>query len=170
MSLKLRAMTKADLEQITQVAQSAWINGIAPLLDDLKPQDLIAVENVFRGFFQSHLQGHSASKDKLVCADLGGQIVGFYNLDCEAAELTDLWITAQWQGQGIASALMRDAKDKARKMGANKLSLKVLAANERAIAFYEKFEFSETERAMSRDPVLRRAVDIARMDCCLQSE
>lgn len=165
MGLKLRSIATKDVEPACRVGVAAWINGIAPVLNDLKENDFLRVEDLFRTFLMAHCQGGQGATDQLFLADLGGQIIGFYNLDCKAADLTDLWVGPQWHGQGIASSLMRHAKDRAEAMGVKSLKLEVLDGNNRAIAFYRKMGFEEVERVRKFDPLLRQDL-VKRVMCC----
>ena len=159
MTLKLRPIQKDDLEAATQIGLAAWISAIAPALDTFDAAELPKIEQAFKLFLLSHIAGEHAATDVLTVATIGGQIVGFCNIDCSKANLTDLWIAPQWQGQGIAAALMHNAKDRARKIGHPAMILEVLAKNQRAIAFYKKEGLEEYGRSRQFDPVLERAVD-----------
>lgn len=170
MALKLRSIAMQDIEPACQVGLSAWINGIAPIVKDLKAEEFLRVEVLFRTFLMAHCNGGQGATDQLFLADLGGQIIGFYNLDCKSADLTDLWVGPQWHGQGIASGLMRHAKDRAEAMGLTRLGLEVLEGNERAIAFYQKMGFEEVDRIKKFDPFLRRDLAKRIMSCRLQSQ
>lgn len=167
MSLKLRSITERDVEPACQVGVSAWVNGIAPVLDHVREADFLRIEALFRTFLMAHCNGGQGATDQLFIADLGGQIIGFYNLDCQTAELTDLWVAPQWHGQGIASSLLRHAKDRAEAMGLQSLKLEVLDGNDRAISFYQKMGFGEIDRLRKFDPFLRQDLTKRIMSCPL---
>lgn len=78
-------------------------------------------------------------------------------------ELSRFYVAQQWQGRGVAQALMREVELDARRRGARTLWLGVWERNGRAIAFYSKMGFSDvgshefvlgtdaqTDRIMSR--------------------
>jgi GNAT superfamily N-acetyltransferase len=56
-------------------------------------------------------------------------------------ELVRFYIDVPWQGSGLASALMEECLDMAKKMGFKTVYLGVWEKNERAKAFYRKWEF-----------------------------
>lgn len=170
MGLKLRSIGEKDVEPACQVGVAAWVNGIAPILDNITTEDFLRIESLFRTFLMAHCNGGQGATDQLYLADLGGQIIGFYNLDCQSADLTDLWVGPQWHGQGIASGLMRHAKDRAEAMGLTNLKLEVLEGNDRAVAFYHKMGFEEVNRIKKFDPFLRRDLTKRIMSCALQPQ
>lgn len=57
------------------------------------------------------------------------------------AELSRLYVVAEWHGKGVAQALMNDALASARAAGADVLWLGVWEHNPRAMAFYRKSGF-----------------------------
>ncbi|MCV6548698.1 MAG: GNAT family N-acetyltransferase [Cohaesibacter sp.] len=179
MALLIRAAQPQDQDALVQIGLAAWTAGIAPLLDDafpnaVQPFDLIEIENLFRDFIRAHFDpsptkiadNSKACSHYLICADLGGQLLGFYALQTslgtqsKGAEgyLSDLWVMPQWHGQGIATPLIQDALDKCRDNQQAALSLKVLKGNKRAVAFYEKNGFTGTKSLISFEPVLKRSL------------
>lgn len=81
-------------------------------------------------------------------------------------ELSRLYVTREWQGRGIAAALMHAALDYARERGYRTMWLGVWDRNPRARAFYSKWRFREVgEHAfqfgneLQSDLVYARAVD-----------
>ncbi|MCT4656265.1 MAG: GNAT family N-acetyltransferase [Cohaesibacter sp.] len=196
MPLTIRPVQKSELETVTQVGMAAWISSIAPLLETISPSELLLMEEAFRGLLFAHLNAEktapaslSASSLSLVqsgadrekaddcvkakgepsflfCADLGGQITGFYVLDLpvgQPADLTDLWVSPQWQGQGVASPLIRDVIDKSKQYGHSSIQLQVLAANQRALAFYHKNGFCEYRRQATYNPFLKCSLETVEM-------
>ncbi|HAT86233.1 MAG TPA: hypothetical protein DCS30_09995 [Rhizobiales bacterium] len=167
MALLIRAATSTDRSALVQIGLTAWISGIAPLLDDLCSEELIEIEKLFDDFISAHFwddrqknsDDSTGCASYLFCADLGGQVVGFYALQTSLGKngyLSDLWVAPQWQGQGIATPLIQDALDKCRQNHQTGLALKLLANNRRAQAFYEKNGFSETRSISVFDPMLKR--------------
>ncbi len=84
-------------------------------------------------------------------AESSGTLVGFSQLRLASthvraaglrpAELNRIYVLSQWQGRGVAQALMRGAQDTARAAGCDLLWLGVWEHNPKAIAFYRKFGF-----------------------------
>lgn len=82
-------------------------------------------------------------------AEAEGRMVGFSQLRFASAhasvaarrpaELTRLYVVAEWHGRGVARALMQDALDTAAREGCDVLWLGVWEHNPKAMAFYRKF-------------------------------
>ncbi|PLW76757.1 GNAT family N-acetyltransferase [Cohaesibacter celericrescens] len=163
MTAVLRPITAHDLNAATLCGVAAWVSTIAPLLDKFEASDLSKIEQTFQYFFLAHLMKRDNDQDHLIVAELDGQIAGFYNLDSVTAELTDLWVPQQWQGQGTAGLMLRDAMATAREFGHANLTLEVQVGNVRAIAFYHKHDFVECGRKVERDPILECMVEKIQM-------
>ncbi len=84
-------------------------------------------------------------------ADEAGQLAGFTQLRLgraspavtarKPAELCRIYVTAEWQGRGVARALMDRALADATRGGCDVLWLGVWEHNPKAMAFYRKFGF-----------------------------
>ena len=84
-------------------------------------------------------------------AEVEGHMVGFSQLRIPSAqpnvgakrpaELNRIYVLAEWQGQGIARDLMRDAVATAAREDCDCLWLGVWEHNPKAMAFYRKFGF-----------------------------
>ncbi len=84
-------------------------------------------------------------------ADEGGQLVGFSQLRLASpspavkarkpAELHRIYVVTEWQGRGVAQALMERAFADAERAGCDALWLGVWEHNPKAMAFYQKFGF-----------------------------
>lgn len=84
-------------------------------------------------------------------ADEAGRLVGFSQLRIpspspavkarKAAELNRIYVVAEWQGRGIAQALMERALADAARAGCDALWLGVWEHNPKAMAFYKKHGF-----------------------------
>ncbi len=60
-----------------------------------------------------------------------------------AVEIGQLYVATEWQGGGVAAALMEWALAEARRRGARELYLSVFIDNRRARRFYERYGFIE---------------------------
>lgn len=70
-----------------------------------------------------------------------GKIVGLLTLRCEGDEMELLTLNSDLEGQGIGSALMLMAIEKAREMAISKLWLTTTNDKLRAIGFYQRLGF-----------------------------
>ena len=90
--------------------------------------------------------------DLMIACTREGAIVGTYlllimdklgHLGAPAAVVDDVVVAPDRQGQGIGTAMMRDAMARARTRGCYKLMLSSNLARERAHRFYEKLGFTQ---------------------------
>lgn len=106
-------------------------------------------------------------------ARAGGRIVGYAKLcppwlpDAEdgALQLSQIYVVGEWQGQGVARALMDWIIEAARERGARALILTVWEHNPKAIRFYERYGFVhvadypfQVGSRIDRDLILRLAL------------
>ena len=75
-----------------------------------------------------------------VATDADGAIVGFATTLAadDALELEDLFVDPEWMRRGIATALIRDAMEFARREGVGRIDV---TGNPHALAFYESVGF-----------------------------
>lgn len=108
-------------------------------------------------------------------AEEAGRLVGFSQLRIarpspavkakKPAELSRVYVTSEWQGRGVAQALMHQAQADSVRAGCDRLWLGVWEHNPKAIAFYRKlgFEVVGTQAFMlgqERQRDLVMAVDV----------
>jgi diamine N-acetyltransferase len=104
-------------------------------------------------YFGTDIQAREIADRTIVSmvAEEAGRLVGYSQLRLSQpsdsvraerpAELWRIYVSREWQGQGIAQALMKDALRKAAGAGSDCLWLGVWEHNPKAIAFYRKFGF-----------------------------
>ena len=95
-----------------------------------------------------------------VATDAGGTIVGFATtLAADGAlELEDLFVDPEWMRRGIATALIRDAMEFARRAGVRRIDV---TGNPHALAFYESVGFvADREVATTFGVGLRMHLDV----------
>ncbi len=68
----------------------------------------------------------------------------------EWVEVEDLYVDDAWRGSGLADALLSRVCDWAESVGQSVVQLYVTASNERAINFYRREGFSQTQAIMRR--------------------
>ena len=76
---------------------------------------------------------------------VGGELVGYFvlMLAVDEAHLLNISVAEKRQGFGFGARLLRQAMDAARRGGAGTLLLEVRPSNERALALYRHFGFSQ---------------------------
>jgi ribosomal protein S18 acetylase RimI-like enzyme len=130
----VREATLADVEAVVAIlvevaGEGRWIGTEAPV--DVERRRRRMVEDV---------EGDDAI---VLVAEAGGKLVGQLDLRLARYGVADLGmlVAASWRRQGVGSALMAEAVDRARKAGAHKIALQVWPHNAAALALYERFGF-----------------------------
>ncbi len=132
-------------------ARAADAPAIALLLDQLGyPAEVGAVEG--------RLERLVIVGDRVVVADLDGQVVGLAQLhvspaleyDRPAAKLAALVVDDAHRGRGIGRALVEELEAEARKRGCVLLFLTTSERRDDAHAFYERLGLEQTGRRYSR--------------------
>jgi ribosomal protein S18 acetylase RimI-like enzyme len=88
-------------------------------------------------FLVAEVDGNAAGYAKISSGEAPG-VVGE-----KSVELVRLYVSQQWLGRGVGQALMQRCLDEARQMGFQTIWLGVWERNERAQAFYRKWNFRE---------------------------
>ena len=123
-----------------------------PLLGPMTERDLdevVAVENVIythpwtRGNFADSLHAGYACRTWRLATGRDAELIGYFVLMAAAGEahLLNLSIAARHQRSGHGSALLREAAQIARRLGAKSLYLEVRPSNQAAQALYRRFGF-----------------------------
>ena len=111
-------------------------------------------------FFVAEVEGSAAGYAKLHAGEASGAVAGE-----RPVELVRLYVSREWLGRGVGPALMRRCLDEARALGFRTMWLGVWERNDRAQAFYRKWDFEEVGEHIfqlgsdsQRDIVMQRAV------------
>jgi ribosomal-protein-alanine N-acetyltransferase len=119
-----------------------------PQLAPMRERDLAAVMTI-----ESAIYSHPWTRGNFVdsldagyecrCLWLGAELIGYFVLMVAAQEghLLNLSIAAPSQRRGHGSALLREAADLARRLGARNVFLEVRPSNRGAQALYTRFGF-----------------------------
>lgn len=77
--------------------------------------------------------------------DFDKKLIGYYGIYTmyENADIARIGVDASYRRRGIGSVLLKDAEQKAKEAGCEKMQLEVRASNEAARAFYEKHGFKQ---------------------------
>ncbi|MEV5984030.1 GNAT family N-acetyltransferase [Streptomyces sp. NPDC052051] len=131
----IRHATLDDEEALSRLDRATW----SPL-HAVQPRP----EPPYKPFFD----GRRAVRDYLV-AELDGAVVGYIvlvvptSLACNAhvRQIQGLAVAEEARGAGVGRALLRAAQDEARRLGARRLTLRVLGHNTPARRLYESEGF-----------------------------
>lgn len=130
---------------------------VRPFDDVLLPWSEIGVR-----YFEALLAQVEDTEGVIYVAEADDRIVGHVILfglvgPCDPDErperytsMAELFVEPAHRGHGIGRALVERAESYARRLGAYKLELKVLAENESAIGFYENLGYASRVLVMSK--------------------
>ena len=111
-------------------------------------------------FLVAEVEGRAAGYAKLHAGEVSGAVEGE-----RPVELVRLYVSQEWLGRGVGPALMRRCLDEARGLGFRTMWLGVWERNDRAQAFYRKWDFEEVGEHIfqlgsdsQRDIVMQRAI------------
>jgi len=111
-------------------------------------------------FFIAEVEGRAAGYAKLHAGEVSADVEG-----PRPIELARLYVAQAWLGRGVGPALMGRCVDEAREMGFQTIWLGVWERNQRAQAFYRKWNFDEVGEHIfqlgsdpQRDIVMQRAI------------
>lgn len=111
-------------------------------------------------FFVAEVEGSAAGYAKIHSGEVAAGVEG-----PRPIELVRLYVSQEWLGRGVGPALMRRCIDEARELGFQTIWLGVWERNQRAQAFYRKWDFHEVGEHIfqlgsdpQRDVVMQRAI------------
>jgi ribosomal protein S18 acetylase RimI-like enzyme len=141
-----REATEADAEAITAVHLASLQEAYRTLFPAEALARIDARDRTER--WREHLAGGTSIT---LLAEAGGELVGFASFGkCRdedispgtAGEVMAIYVHPAAWGQGVGSALLRQALDWLRSHGFAEVSLWVIDGNRQAIEFYERFGFA----------------------------
>ncbi|MBB5335720.1 ribosomal-protein-alanine N-acetyltransferase [Pectinatus brassicae] len=122
----------------------------------MEPKDAAAVELVERACFaipwsRESFWEEAAKKDAyylLAVDDEGDKVIGYVGvwLIFDEGHITNVALIPDYQGQGIASAMIKNIIAIIREKGINSMTLEVRPSNKPALKLYEKFGFKSVGR------------------------
>jgi len=169
--LIIRKANRADARPLSQLAEQTF-RATFGALNTAENMDLHC-----QASYGEAIQAAEIADPNMVTllAENEARLVGFAQLrwgtapDCvlgqAPGEIQRLYIAAEWQGKGIAPALMNSCLEEMRQHGSDLVWLGVWERNPRAIAFYKKFGFTEVGEQLfplgndpQRDIVMARSL------------
>jgi ribosomal protein S18 acetylase RimI-like enzyme len=111
-------------------------------------------------FYIAEVDGNAAGYAKIHSGEALDGVEGL-----KPIELVRLYVSRKWLGRGVGQALMQRCIDEAREMGFQTIWLGVWERNNRALAFYRKWDFREVGEHIfqlgsdsQRDILMQRAI------------
>ena len=147
MGVDVRAAGPADLEAISEVAEAAWGAAHEPIVGPGAVESFLE-EHYDRDSFEPYL---SADRPLLAVAeDEPRGVVGFVSAspDDDSAErfnLGRLYVHPDRWGEGFGRRLLAHAESAIAERGGERVSLGVMAENDRAVGFYESAGYERVD-------------------------
>jgi GNAT superfamily N-acetyltransferase len=138
----IREASLADITTIRNLAVATWPPTYVPILGEDQVHYML---NMFYSPLELEKQMTIGAQHFLIAGDESIDF-GFAAWSLPAgghSKLQKLYVLPGYQGTGVASALLKEVKDRAARV-AHRLYLNVNRYNARAIAFYEKSGFVRT--------------------------
>lgn len=146
MSIVLRPGTRKDIGYLTDIADQAWEETIAPLLPKGAAQRA-RLAHEFEKFLSAHVEA-------CIVAELGSRHAGFVASAGHDNRMTHLWVGPRFQGRGVGEALLSAFEARARAAGHREVELAVLAENTRGRRFFERCGYDAVDVEKTPDPNL----------------
>lgn len=148
--ITIRYATADDVPALAEIGLRAWeqaATGVA---------DLDALRGIAREAF---LQFLAAKWVTVIVAERGGVIAGWAAREKMDEEITDLWVDAALQRQGVGAALLVALEDAMRRSGIEAADLQTHARNAPALAFFRKQGYAVNWLSVTYSPKLDRDVE-----------
>ncbi|WDR03383.1 GNAT family N-acetyltransferase [Devosia algicola] len=129
-AVSIRKAETTDASILIDIGFQAWETSILPVLDPAP--NLREVE------MQRLKQAVNASLDRIIVAEMEGEVVGWCSRLAGRAYIPYLFVTPDMQSHGIGSMLLRRMESMIELSGADRVRLETPADNVRAVRFYEK--------------------------------
>jgi ribosomal protein S18 acetylase RimI-like enzyme len=170
-SLNIRRASTEDAKLLAELGARTFSETFA---EDNSPEDMAAyaaasfslerltaeLTDPLSVFFIAEVDAAAAGYAKIHPGEVAEGVEGQ-----KPVELVRLYVARAWLGRGVGPALMRRCIDEAREMGFRTIWLGVWERNDRAQAFYRKWDFYEVGEHIfqlgsdpQRDVVMERAV------------
>lgn len=140
---RVRPATPADAPAIQRVARASWHAAYDDLIGPGR------VDETVDGWYdpeQVVAQDVEPDERPLFVSEVDGRVVGFAeaapdDAEPDTAQLYRIYVAPDHWGRGLGSALLDRVEAVAAERGFERLELSVLAANDRAVQFYEASGF-----------------------------
>ncbi|PIB42439.1 GNAT family acetyltransferase [Pseudomonas sp. 2822-15] len=153
-----------DAKHIAQVHVRSWQQAYV----DLMPEDFLASLTTTLPQKEAHWARLIESQDaNTLVAEVDGNVIGWLSLglcrdtdtpEVASGEVMAIYVLADYWGQGIGAQLWQAGFQRLVEQGYKRISLWVLAANQRAVRFYTRL--GGTEEPGSRRTLVRGGVTL----------
>ena len=147
MARDIRRAEPSDVPAIRSVAADAWHEAHAPIIGTDTVAEFLA-EYYDPASFQDRID-HTATI-LAVATDTENTVVGYIlatpiDTDGTTFALSQIYVVPDRWAEGIGQRLLDHVEQKSRDCGGERISLGVMAENDRAIGFYEAAGYNQTD-------------------------
>ncbi len=152
--ITIRPARPDDAFRVGEIGNAAWRKGFAPLVD---PGVLARIDaESFAAF------GREGAAQILV-AEIAGDITGFAATEHGDNRITDLWVSPDYEGRGVGSALLAAMETRLRRRGFGTAEIEAMTANHRALRLYRHLGYQPVWTGRSYDATLQVDLDKTRL-------
>lgn len=160
MTIELRSATVDDVDALQRVARRAWHEAHAPIVG-AETVDAFLDEHYDESSFRARITADEAIFDAAVDADLDADddadldadddaVIGFVLAspdadDSTTFDLSQIYVHPDRWGEGIGQRLLEHVHREISARGGERVQLGVMAANDRAVRFYESAGYSRRD-------------------------
>ncbi|KQV35592.1 MULTISPECIES: GNAT family N-acetyltransferase [unclassified Rhizobium] len=144
--IEIRNAIPEDVYSLAEIGLAAWSKGIGPLVP-AATSSKIESKNPFIPFL-------SEMGARILVAIVDGRAAGIGACENEDDYISDIWVSPEFEGRGVGSALVRALEREILSRGYPAARIHVAAANERALGLYERLGYKQNVRETAFDPIL----------------
>lgn len=147
----IRNASANEVPALAAIGLAAWCKGIKPLVPTTTA-DAIERQNPFLPFLEE-------MGDKVLVAVIDGRTAGIGACEHSDDYISDIWVSPEFEGRGVASALVRALESEILSRGYAAARIHVAAANKRALGLYEHLGYSRIVQEVAYDPILQISLE-----------
>jgi ribosomal-protein-alanine N-acetyltransferase len=145
LSIFVRPARPADAREIGRVGHAAWLKGIGV---HVGPEAHARITPATFSLFAT------VRCAELVVAEIAGAVAGFAGTELGDNYISDVWVSPDHEGRGVATALIAAVEAAIWARGFDCCEIEVLTANERALSLYRHLSYEVTWEGSRDDPAL----------------
>jgi ribosomal-protein-alanine N-acetyltransferase len=141
----IRPARRLDGPEIGRVGHAAWLKGIGV---HVGPEAHARITPATFALFATVHRG------EIVVAEVGGAVAGFAGTELGDNYISDVWVSPDHEGRGVATALIAAVEKVIAGRGFDCFEIEVLSANERALRLYRHLGYETVWEGSRDDPAL----------------
>jgi ribosomal-protein-alanine N-acetyltransferase len=143
--LVVRPARPSDAGEIGRVGHAAWLKGIGV---HVGPDAHARITPATFALFAT------TRCAEILVAEIGGALAGFAGTELGDNYISDVWVSPDHEGRGVATALIAAVEAVIRARGYDTCEIEVLTANERALRLYRHLGYEITWQGSRDDTAL----------------